>query len=386
MNLPPAWNPPPVTDPIRIGQVGLKGLIAPQHVAELQSNPNFRLVGAFDRRVGEPELALQVEKITGHDNRGGRVYSDYQQFLADPQIEAVCIAAPHHLHRAMALAAFAAGKHVLVEKPMAVHPDDCQAMVQAAQTAGKIAAVQMQHVGRTSMLALRDRLRAGALGKIRQVKVASLWSRDDKYYGRSAWAGRKMIGDAWNLDGVLFNQACHHIAQALILVSSDDLPFPAALDVIQAGLYRFHDVPTLEMEDTAFITARVISADAPRITIAATTCHGADQANIEILGENGRATWDGIGRLMIQNRPEEDFVDDSIMFEGSSRVFNSFAAAIRTGARPITDFSAMATVTEAIFNCYQKAGWKIKKVPWSKASSLPEVIGRTLETGAISDF
>src|SRR5271170_2303636 len=165
MNKSPAWNPLPVNDPIRIAQIGLGGLVAPQHVTEFQKNPNFQLVAAFARRANEPELAPQVAPIT---SRGGKIYDDYQKLLADVNVEAVCISTPHHLHREMTLVAFAAGKHVLVEKPMAVNPDDCRAMIEAAAKTKKVGAVQMQHVGRSSMLMLRDKLRAGAIGKIRQ--------------------------------------------------------------------------------------------------------------------------------------------------------------------------------------------------------------------------
>jgi len=386
MNPSPAWNPPPVTDPIRIAQIGLRGLVAPQHVAELQKNPNFRLVAAFDRRAGESELAPQIAPIT---SRGGKVYGDYHELLTDANVEAVCIAAPHHLHRQMSLEAFSSGKHVLVEKPMAVHPEDCRAMIESAAAVKKIGAVQMQHAGRSSMLMLRDKLRAGAIGKIRQVKVASLWSRDEKYYARSAWAGRKMIGPAWNLDGVMFNQACHHIAQAMILASSEEWPIPAPLDDIRAKLYRFHEAPTLEMEDTAFVTATV-AGDQARFTLAATTCNAVDQVEIELIGEKGRATWDGagkgIGRLFIQGQSVEEFNDDRGIFTGDSRVFNSFAAAIRTGVKPITDFAAVARLTDAIFACYQQADWKISKVPWSATRSLPQKIEQFLQTGEMPDF
>lgn len=61
----------------------------------------------------------------------------WQQVLADPEIDAVDVCLPTDLHREVVLAAFSAGKHVLCEKPMALHPADCDAMMAAARQAGR---------------------------------------------------------------------------------------------------------------------------------------------------------------------------------------------------------------------------------------------------------
>lgn len=360
-----------VDDPVRIGQIGLGGGIAPLHVNELEKNPNFRVVAGCDTRLNDPAAAKSAERIKAG---GGTIYESYQQLLADPQVEAVIIAAPHFVHREIAVAAFAAGKHVLCEKPMATHPDDCRKMLEAQRKSGKVGAVQMQHVGRRSMLQLRDRLQDGAIGELREVFTTTLWWRENSYYSRVGWAGRKMHNGEWNLDGVLFNQGVHFINETLVLVAPGQLPAVADVRDVRSALYRFHDAPQLEMEDTAFVTGVLDVPGRPRLHLVATTCASIDRPTVEIIGTKGRALWNGVGHVFADGRPMEEFHDDGGDFDGSSLIFNSFAAAVRTGGPTMTDFSQIMRTTQFVVDVYDAANWNIKQAPWDGVGSLAKVI------------
>ncbi len=360
-----------VKEPVRIGLIGIGGGIGPLHISELQKNPNFRLVAGGDNRLDDPAVRPHAERLT---SAGGKLYSDYRQLLADASVEAVVIAAPHFLHREITVAAFAAGKHVLVEKPMATHPDDCRAMIQARDQAGKVGAVHMQHVGRNSMLDLRRKLNEGAIGPIREVFLSSLWWREDSYYNRARWSGKKMFNGAWNLDGVMYNQAIHYLTQTLILAAPGQEPAVAGVTDLQVGLYRFHATPALEMEDAAFITGKLAAPGSPRLIAFATTCSRTERHLIEIIGAKGRAMWNGAGYLFPDGQPVLDFPENNRDFEGVSPVYNSFAEAVRGGATPLTDFSRIARVTEFIFNVYEQAAWKIRPAPWSATENLAQVV------------
>jgi predicted dehydrogenase len=359
-----------VENPVRVGQIGIGGGIGPLHIDEMEKNANFKLVAGCDSRLENESVAKHAARITA---LGGKLYADYRELLQDPQVEAVCIAAPHFLHREMSIAAFQAGKHVLVEKPMAVYPDDCRAMLEAQKLAGKVGAVQMQHVGRKSILELRQHIQSGAIGRIKEIFLSSLWWRENPYYQRVAWAGKKMFGNNWNLDGIMFNQAIHFINQTLILCAPGELPAVSGTRDVEVALYKFHDTSALEMEDCAFITATLDTPDAPRLFAIATTCSRVDRHSIELIGEHGRALWNGVGYLFVDGQPALEFTDDSKEFGGASRVFNSFASAVRGGPRPITDFAAIARTTDFVFSCYQRADWKIKKAPWAATDGLPEI-------------
>ncbi len=371
---------PRVSSPIRMGQIGLGGGIAPMHLTEMEKNPNFQVAAACDIRLDDPNVAKQAARVTA---AGGKIYPDYQTLLQDPAVEAVCIAVPHFLHRQVTVAAFKAGKHVLCEKPMATHPDECRMMLEAQKASGRVGAVQMQHVGRSSMLELRKAIHGGAIGKIREIFLSSLWWREESYYNRAAWAGKKMMEGQWNLDGVMFNQAVHFINQALILASPGDLPAVAHAENIRTALYRFHDSPALEMEDTAITQATLTTPDRPRLTMVATTCSRQERHMIEILGDAGRAIWNGMGYLLSHGQPSTEFHDDARDFEGNMRTFNSFALAIRTGSTPITDFSQIIKTTDFIFSCYQAAAWNIKKAPWAATENLTAVFGQIARQRAL---
>jgi predicted dehydrogenase len=78
-----------------------------------------------EQRAGEITLHFGIE----------RFYSDYQSLLADPDIDVVYIALPHHLHHEWTLLAAAAGKHVLCEKPLAIYAAECNEMITACRQA-----------------------------------------------------------------------------------------------------------------------------------------------------------------------------------------------------------------------------------------------------------
>jgi phthalate 4,5-cis-dihydrodiol dehydrogenase len=112
---------------LRFGVVGLgRGfmLMRPSFLAD----PRCRLVAAADPRP-EARAAFEAEF-------GGRSYADAAALCADPQVEVVYVASPHQHHAGQVIAAVRAGKHVLVEKPMALDLADCRAMTAAAAEAG----------------------------------------------------------------------------------------------------------------------------------------------------------------------------------------------------------------------------------------------------------
>lgn len=97
-----------------------------------------------------------------HGARAG--YTDLKAFLAHPGLDAVWIASPPDLHRAQAVAAFRAGKHVLCEKPMAVTVADCKAMVRAADKAGCVLAIGFNNRAHAELARLAAMVAAGRFG------------------------------------------------------------------------------------------------------------------------------------------------------------------------------------------------------------------------------
>src|SRR5262249_39029202 len=103
-------------DAVRSAVIGL-GEIGKEHVEGIRRSPS-----ASPTAVGDVQPALADRLALGPDVR---VYADYRELLGDDAVDAVCICVPHDQHHAIALAAIAAGKHILVEKPLALTVAEC---------------------------------------------------------------------------------------------------------------------------------------------------------------------------------------------------------------------------------------------------------------------
>lgn len=95
-----------------------------------------------------------------------RVYSDYRQMLSEAEIDAVIIAAPDQLHKDMVTAALRAGKHVLCEKPLALTREDCEAIIQAAETSDRKMMVGQICRYTPSFRRAKEIIDSGAIGEL----------------------------------------------------------------------------------------------------------------------------------------------------------------------------------------------------------------------------
>ena len=138
-----------------------------------------------------------------------QVYNDYKEMLANGGIEAVYLAAPHHLHYEMILAAVRAGLPVLVEKPLTRTLAEGQALVQAA--AGHKIGVNYQYRYDRGCYALARAVQAGALGAVHSVRINVPWRRTATYFEGAAW--HKTIAQAGG--GALITQGSHFLDVAL---------------------------------------------------------------------------------------------------------------------------------------------------------------------------
>jgi predicted dehydrogenase len=150
-----------MTDPIGVAFVGA-GTVAEMHGRAVSAIPNARLIGAFDL---DPAKA---QAITARF--GGRVFSSFDQLLSDPEIDALHILTPVEHHVPHAVAALRAGKHVLVEKPVAASHEELQQLKQAASAAGRVCMPAYNYIYAPSIRRAKRLIQSGKLGK-----VASLW-------------------------------------------------------------------------------------------------------------------------------------------------------------------------------------------------------------------
>ena len=182
-----------VSDIVQIGIVGL-GAAGRAFLPAILAHPGFKLVA-----VAEPVAEVRADALAGHHATG---YSTMQAMLEHPGLDAVYIATPTNLHPEHALQAFAAGKHVLVEKPMAAQLDQARAMVAAAEQAGVVLLVGHSHSYDLPIQKMREIIAEGTLGRVRMVNT---WCFTD-------WVYRPRRADELDTDqggGVTYRQGSH---------------------------------------------------------------------------------------------------------------------------------------------------------------------------------
>lgn len=117
---------------VKFGVIGMGLMGASGHVFNLTQIPDAEVVAICD---SDPE---HLESATQYVDSTCKRYTDSDKMIEDPEVEAIIISTPNHTHRQMAEKAFSLGKHVFTEKPMAASLEDCHAMIDASEKAGKI--------------------------------------------------------------------------------------------------------------------------------------------------------------------------------------------------------------------------------------------------------
>ena len=132
-------------------------------------------------------------------------YIDYKKMLSQEQLDTVHILTPHYLHAPMAIDAAKKKISVLVEKPMALNPQQAQQMINAAQKNKVALGVMFQSRYNPAAKLITSRFKSGALGKFICAKLILSWHKPDEYYTKSDWKG------TWDKEGggVVMDQAIH---------------------------------------------------------------------------------------------------------------------------------------------------------------------------------
>ncbi|WP_318204190.1 Gfo/Idh/MocA family oxidoreductase [Streptomyces sp. SCL15-4] len=215
------------------------------------------------------------------------------------RIAVICTPIPTHTE--LALTAAARGAHLLLEKPPAPSYAEFRRMADGVAEAGVACQIGFQSLGSHAVPAIRRLIAEGAIGRIAGVGAAGAWARDEAYYRRAAWAGRRRLNGADVVDGVLTNPLAHAVATALALLGTT-----RAEDVtgIETELLRAN---AIESDDTSCV--RVHTPRGP-VTVAATLCaEHPGEPYVLVHGDAGRITfWYKQDRVLLQRTghgPEE---------------------------------------------------------------------------------
>jgi UDP-N-acetyl-2-amino-2-deoxyglucuronate dehydrogenase len=304
------------------------GMVARYHATAIERTPGARLVA-----VGRSNPAHAQETAAQF---GVPCLTDYAALLARDDIDAVCICTPSGLHAEQAIAAARSGKHVLVEKPIALALADADAMIAACAQAGVRLGVALQRRTEPEFQQLHAAITAGDLGRLVLGSITMPYLRLQSYYDSADWRG------TWALDGggALMNQGIHLVDLLLWLLGD-------AVEVRATAATLGH---TIEVEDC--VTATLQFANGALGSITATTAAAPGFPHrIEIYGDRGGVQiegeqvlrWEGENREARTEEPKNrepiaagaGASPTGIGAVGHTRLLGDFVAAIREGRDPL---------------------------------------------------
>ena len=181
---------------LRFGLIGC-GRVAPRHAQSIAELPGARLTAVADIRES------RASRFAGEYQAA--LYTDYRRLLDRTDVDVVNVCVPSGLHAQVAVDALEAGKHVIVEKPIALAMADADRMIAAARAADRKLCVVLQNRYNPPMQDLKRMVESGRLGRLLLGNATVRWYRPQEYY-EDGWHG------TWAMDGgALMNQSIHHI-------------------------------------------------------------------------------------------------------------------------------------------------------------------------------
>ncbi len=192
--------------PLRWGILGT-ARINRMLIPPLRVSPGNRLIAVASRDLARGEAYAREWEI-------GRVHGSYEALIADPEIDAVYIPLPNHLHAEWTIKAARAGKHVLCEKPMALTVDDVDAMASACREAGVVLAEAFMYRHHPQTLRVKELLDSGAIGTLLFLRGSFSFqlARPNDVRLRPEWGG-----------GCLWDVGCYPLSFARFLVGREPL-------------------------------------------------------------------------------------------------------------------------------------------------------------------
>jgi predicted dehydrogenase len=368
--------------PIRYGVISAGRMAGTTMLSIMAGHPAARPVAWYELEPQRPDTARRIEQLAA---AGLARCHSLDELLARDDVDVILNSTPHYAHAETSIAALRAGHHVVCEKPPACCPDECQAMAAAAGQANRLLMIHFQHLLKPSARWLGRVLRSGRLGAIRRVRGVSLWWRNDDYYARAVWAGKRSFQGRPTLDGTLVNQTIHYLNQMLALAHRGDEQAVSGPANVRAALYRFHQTPELEMEDTAVLAGKLDNPDATEFVFAGTTCAaesggpnrlaeytGSTESHaIEMECEHGRAVWDGKARVEIPGREPEVFDEP----EGPWPFLFHVREVLAGREQPVTPIDQACNTMRVIDAAYAAAG-EIQPRDWGHHEQVADVLRR----------
>ena len=258
-----------------------------------------------------PERRAEIEATFGV-----RTFADYRELLETCKPEAVLVALPHALHVEATLACIEAGAHVLVEKPLAITVEGCDAIIRAAAAAGKTLAVGHTHHFIPGVMEARDRVREGEVGDVLFatdcIHAPYYTATRPRWFFDRAMAG----GGSWVANGV-------HLVDRICWIL-DELPRQ-----VYARMTYHPEYPELENS----VTATFAFASGRSATITMAMMENGRMEGGEIHGTKGSLRFSMSGKVSLGRGGEYTPLPVRYSHDARELQMREFVAAVR-GERP----------------------------------------------------
>lgn len=320
--------------PLRWGILGASRFARLTSVPGMTKSPACQIVALASRTLEKARAAADELGI-------GRAHGSYEALLADPEVEAIYIPLPNHLHAQWSERAARAGKHVLCEKPMALTAAEAEPLLHVARETGKfiVEAFMIRHHPQWRLA--RERVQSGSIGELRAIQCAFSYHNVDPANIRN----QRDIGG-----GALYDIGCYAINLSRYLFGSEP---SRAVAVCERD-------PTSGVDR---LTSGILDFGTGQVTFTVATQQVPFQ-RVQIFGTRARiemeipfnAAPDHISRVFIDDGRDRFgggvVVEELPAVDQYAEQVTNFAAAVRTGTTPensIEDSLATMRVIDAMF-------------------------------------
>jgi predicted dehydrogenase len=260
---------------VNIAILGCGAIAQKRHAPAISAFPGASFYAVYDPdETRARELAGQYSSV--------RAFTELAPLLADPDLDAVSICAPERFHRELAEKSFAAGKHVLLEKPMAMDAVEGRRILSAAEKSGKQFAMAFSQRCYPENLLAKKLIGEGAIGKVLSFRTI-LANNGAEYSVVKQELKHFYDRNLKNIGGLMLNVCCHRVDLTRFLFDTDFAEVFAFTPTLDK---RFADGSLIDREDSAMITARMKNGISG--TIWSSWCnYGAGRVDTEIFGSEG---------------------------------------------------------------------------------------------------
>ena len=320
------------------------GRISKNHFEAIHEIDGLELVAVCDT---DPERAARAgtEWKVPH-------FTSYEKMLKDAKADVITIATPSGLHADQGVEAAQAGKHVVMEKPMAISLTGADALVHACDKARVQLFVVKQNRLNPPIQLLKHAIDRNRFGRIYLASCTVHWARPQEYYDQASWRG------TWEFDGGAFmNQASHYVDLIQWLVG----PVESVM-AKTATLAR-----RIETEDSGVAILKFRSGALGSIEVTMLTYPRNLEGSITILGEKGSVKIGGTAVNKVETWQFAEYDDDdrlileadtnppSVYGLGHQGYYRNVLAVLRGEAKPDTDGRAGRKSLELILGIYESA-------------------------------